>query len=90
MVRVEIDSDAIFQQVMGTTKVQAKVNERAAKISGRIRRDLNRAGIDATVSIREYAHANGRYGVNVMGNASDEDSRKAKRIARRAGRSVRR
>ena len=90
MVRVEIDSDAIFQQVMGTTKVQAKVNERAAKISTRIRRDLNRAGVDATVSIREYAHSNGRFGVNVMGNASDEDSRKAKRIARRAGRSVRR
>lgn len=90
MVRVEIDSDAIFQQVMGTTKVQAKVNERAAKISGRIRRDLNRAGVDATVTVREYAHSNGRYGVNVMGNVDEKHARKAKRFARRAGRSVRR
>lgn len=90
MVRVEIDSDAIFQQVMGTAKVQAKVNERAAKISGRIRRDLNRAGVDATVSIREYAQPTGRYSLNIVGNVDEKHARKAGRIARRAGRSVRR
>lgn len=90
MVRVELDADAIFQQVMSTNAVHAKVHNRAAKISTKIRRDLNKAGIEAGVEVKEYAHANGRFGLNIVGRVDDKDARRAGRIARRAGRSVRR
>lgn len=90
MVRVELDTDAIFQQVMNTNAVHAKVHNRAAKISTKIRRDLNKAGIEAGVEVKEYEHANGRFGLNIVGHVDDKDARRAGRIARRAGRSVRR
>lgn len=90
MARVELDTDAIFQQVMSTNRVQAKTRERAAKIVTRIRRDLAKAGINAEVEIKEYAHDNGRYGLNIVGRVADHEARRAGRIARRAGRSVRR
>lgn len=90
MVRIDIDTDAIFQQVMGTERVQAKVQEKATRIAARTRRDLARAGVDATVKIVEHPQPNGRAGFNVLGNVSDpEQARKAGRIARRAGRSIR-
>ncbi|MFW9242845.1 hypothetical protein [Corynebacterium striatum] len=90
MARIELDTDAIFQQVMQKPKVKAKVHGRAAKITTRIRRDLNKAGIDADVTIKEYAHDNGRFGVNIIGSVDERNARRAGRIARRAGRSVRR
>lgn len=90
MARIDIDTDAIFQQVMGTERVQAKVQEKATRIAARTRRDLARAGVDATVKIVEHPQPNGRAGFNVVGRATDpEQGRKAGRIARRAGRSVR-
>ncbi len=90
MARIELDTDAIFQQVMQSSAVRAKVRERASKISTLIRRDLNRAGIVAGVQIREHAHANGRCGVDIIGSVDEKNARRAGRIARRAGRSVRR
>lgn len=90
MVRIELDTDAIFQQVMGTERVQAKVQEKATKIAARTRRDLANAGIDATVKVREHPQANGRASFDVVGTVADQkDARRAGRIARRAGRSVR-
>lgn len=90
MARIDLDTDAIFLQVMQSPKVQAKARERATKIATRTRRDLAKAGIDATVTIEENATPTGRASFNVRGQVPDKDKRRAGRIARRAARSVRR
>ncbi len=38
----------------------------------------------AGVEVKEYAHANGRFGLNIVGHVDDKDARRAGRIARRA------
>ncbi|MEH0147458.1 hypothetical protein V6D40_07275 [Corynebacterium sp. Q4381] len=90
MVRINIDTDAIFMQVMGSEKVQAKVQEKATRIAALTRRELGRAGIDATVKIEPHPTPSGRAAFNVVGSVTrPEDARKAGRIARRVGRSLR-
>lgn len=91
MAQNEIDTDAIFQQVMAMPMVKAKVQDRAAKVSARIRRDLNKAGITATVTSDPYHGTTGRASYNISGSVTDPtQARRAGRIARRAARSVRR
>ncbi|WCZ37853.1 hypothetical protein [Corynebacterium jeddahense] len=90
MVRIDIDNDAIFMQVMGSDRVQAKVQEKATRIAALTRRELARASIDAAVKIEPHPTSSGRAAFNVVGSvARPEDARKAGRIARRAGRSLR-
>lgn len=89
-VRTDIDTDAIFMQVMQDKRVDAKINERANKIAVRTRRDLARAGIDAKVKVEPHYTPTGRAAYNVTGDVAEQDERRAGRIARRAGRSVRR
>lgn len=90
MARIDLDTDAFFQQVMQDKSVQAKTRDRITKIANRTRRDLAKAGIDATVTIEENATPTGRASFNIRGQVNDKDKRRAGRIARRAARSVRR
>lgn len=90
MAQIDIDTDAIFMQVMADPKVDAKVQERATKIANRARRDLIKAGIDATVKVEPHATPTGRAAYNVTGTVADKNARTAGRIARRAGRTIRR
>lgn len=91
MAHIDLDTDAIFQQVMATPRVNAKARERSTKIANKIRLDLAKAGIDATVTVEKTPTATGRASYNVKGSVKNpQDSRRAGRIARRAARSIRR
>lgn len=89
--RIEITPDEIFALVMSTAQVQSKVQGRAAKIAARVRRELHRAGIDASVSIRQHGLPTGRSSYDVVVQPADPaDERRCGAIARRAQREVRR
>ena len=89
--RIEITPDEIFAMVMSTAQVQSKVQGRAAKIAARVRRELRRAGIEASVSIRQHGLPTGRSSYDVVVNPVDpDDERRCGAIARRAAREVRR
>lgn len=88
--RVDIDTDGIYMQVMQDKSVDAKVRERATRIANKARRDITRAGIDATIKVEPHYTPSGRASYNVTGEVAEKDARRAGRIARRAGRSIRR
>lgn len=90
MSRNQIDADAIFQQVMASSKVRSAVQSRGARAAAHARREIVRAGIDATVEVREHALSSGRASVDVTATVADEkDRRRVGRIMRRAGRGAR-
>lgn len=87
--RNEIDADAVFQQVMQQPAVKAKLQQKATRIATLARKDLHRAGIDATVQIRERHLPTGRATLDVHCSVSDDDERRAGKIMRRAARGTR-
>lgn len=89
-VRNEIDADAIFSAAMRTARVRGAVMSKGTRMAAHARREINRAGVDATVQVREHPLSTGRASVDVVVNvADDKDRRRAGRIIRRAGRGAR-
>lgn len=84
---VDIDADDLFVQANDDARVKAAVRKRAASMTSRVRKELARADVKASVSIRDHPLPNGRTSVDVYVEAADDkDARTVGRIVRRAGR----
>ncbi|WKD60919.1 hypothetical protein CCICO_04410 [Corynebacterium ciconiae DSM 44920] len=83
---IDIDGDALFQQAMQQTVVKAALQARASRIAALARKDLARAGIDASVTIRPHALPSGRASLDVGCEVDDKYERRVGRIMRRAAR----
>ncbi|WP_151530531.1 MULTISPECIES: hypothetical protein [Corynebacterium] len=83
---IDIDGDALFQQAMRQTAVQAALQAKAVRIAALARKDMARAGIEANVAIRPHPLATGRASLDVGCEVPDKQERRAGRIMRRAAR----
>ena len=91
MADIDLDRDEIFALVNAQAQVKAAVRGRASRMSARIRRELAKTGIDASVSIRDHPLPTGRTSVDIVVEPTNpKDERRVGRIARNAGRAVRR
>ena len=91
MADIDLDRDEIFALVNAQAQVKAGVRGRASRMTARIRRELAKTGIDASVSIRDHPLPTGRTSVDVVVEPTNpKDERRVGRIARNAGRAVRR
>lgn len=82
--RIQIDGDEIFQQVMGTPQVQAAVYKEAAKIAARARRlDIADGRGAAQIKIDRVPLPSGRVAYNVTSSdvAGEYGTSEAKRLA---------
>ncbi|AZA08700.1 hypothetical protein [Corynebacterium pseudopelargi] len=86
MARADFDADAIFQQVMAQPAVKAKLMQKASRIATLARKDMVRAKIDGSVTIKQRHLSTGRASLDVQCSVKPEDERRAGRIMRRAGR----
>ncbi|WP_139311895.1 hypothetical protein [Corynebacterium sp. CNJ-954] len=86
MADTALSADDIFALANNTPEVKLGVKKQAAKIAARTRKELARAGVDASVSIRDHPLSSGRTSVDVVVDAPDGTERIAGRILRRAGR----
>lgn len=91
MGKTRIDADDIFVLANQAPQAQAAVEQRAARIAVRTRRNLSRSGVAADVAVRKVQLPTGRAARDVMVTVKDEkDRRRAGRIVRRSAREVRR
>lgn len=84
-----LDADEIFALAMDQPAVKAAVKKRASQIAARARKEFGRAGLDATVRIRDHPLPTGRTSVDVVADFDDGVEgmdRRVGKILRRAGR----
>lgn len=84
-----LDSDELFALANSDARVLAGVQKVAAKVAARTRKELDRAKIDASVTVRDHPLASGRASVDVVADAPEGSERRVARILRRAGREAR-
>lgn len=89
-VGMQIDGDELFVLANQTNAVKAGIERRAANVAARARRNLKKAGVDATVKITDHPIASGRTSRDVAVTADEANIRRAARIVRRSAREVRR
>lgn len=89
---ISIDADDLFIQANQTTQLRSAVRDKATRIAARARQITSKDDGDATISIRENPLPNGRYGMDVVSDADDEEfgteSRKRVGALRRAAKGV--
>lgn len=89
-VGIQIDGDELFVLANKTNAVQAGIEKRSANVATRARRQLRKAGVEATVKVSNHPVASGRTARDVAVTADEKNIRRAARIVRRAAREVRR
>lgn len=89
-----LDADTIFDTVMKTPQVKAKVWATAQKVARQGRRHTIAAGGKAEITIRENPLPSGRYSVDVVSDTPGEEYGSSEhlriRALRRAAREVKR